>query len=115
MTRVAVLAIVSVRWRKVRRDLFEHRIPRIHDADAAIGHAATQRRRRIGTLDAHRKLLVTESYTDAKGRVADQKAQRAEKKAEKRAEREESGRGLLRGRRDSEAGEHPAPPAEPDG
>ena len=61
------------------------------------------------------RLLVTESYTDAKGKVAEQKAQRAEKRAEKRAEREESGRGLLRGRRDSEAGEHRAPPAEPDG
>jgi uncharacterized membrane protein YbhN (UPF0104 family) len=31
------------------------------------------------------KLLVTESYTDAKGRVAEQKAQRAQKKADKRA------------------------------
>jgi uncharacterized membrane protein YbhN (UPF0104 family) len=60
------------------------------------------------------KLLVTESYTDAKGKVAEQKAQRAEKRAEKRAEREESGRGLLRGRRDSEAGETAAPPPDPD-
>ena len=60
------------------------------------------------------KLLVSESYTDAKVKVAEQKAQRAEKRAEKRADREESGRGLLRGRRDSEAGEHTAPPAEPD-
>jgi uncharacterized membrane protein YbhN (UPF0104 family) len=42
------------------------------------------------------KLLVTESYTDAKGKVAEQKAQRSERKAEKRAQREESGRGLFR-------------------
>jgi hypothetical protein len=61
------------------------------------------------------KLLVSDSYTDAKVKVAEQKAQRAERRAEKRAEREESGRGLLRGRRDSEAGEHAAPPPEPDG
>jgi len=61
------------------------------------------------------KLLVSESYTDAKVKVAEQKAQRAEKRAEKRADREESGRGLRRGRRDSEAGEHQAPPAERDG
>ena len=33
------------------------------------------------------KLLVGESYADAKVKVAEQKAQRAEKKAEKRAER----------------------------
>ena len=61
------------------------------------------------------KLLVSESYTDAKVKVAEQKAQRAERRAEKRAEREESGRGLLRGRRDSEAGEHPAPPSTSEG
>ena len=62
------------------------------------------------------KLLVSESYTDAKGKVAEQKAQRAEKRAEKRAEREESGRGRLRRRRDSEAGQAPSAPTgeEPD-
>jgi hypothetical protein len=52
------------------------------------------------------KQLVGDSYSDAKGKVAEQKAQRAEKKADKRAEREESGRGLLRRRRgDDEAEE----------
>ena len=46
------------------------------------------------------KQLVTASYADAKGKVAEQKTQRAEKKAAKRAERKESGRGRLhRGRR----------------
>ncbi len=44
------------------------------------------------------KQLVGESYTDAKGRVAEQKAQRAEKKAEKKAEREASGQGRFRRR-----------------
>jgi uncharacterized membrane protein YbhN (UPF0104 family) len=48
------------------------------------------------------KLLVTESYADAKVKVAEQKAQRAGKRAEKRAERAESGRGLLRRRHDEE-------------
>jgi uncharacterized membrane protein YbhN (UPF0104 family) len=48
------------------------------------------------------KLLVTESYADAKVKVAEQKAQRAEKRAEKRAERAETGRGLLRRRREEE-------------
>ena len=42
------------------------------------------------------KQLVGESYTDAKGKVADQKAQRAAKREAKRAERKESGRHLLR-------------------
>ena len=42
------------------------------------------------------KRLVEDSYTDAKAKVAEQKAEHAKKKAEKRAEREESGRGLLR-------------------
>jgi uncharacterized membrane protein YbhN (UPF0104 family) len=52
------------------------------------------------------KQLVGDSYSDAKGKVAEQKAQRAEKKADKRAEREESGRGLLRRRHgDDEAEE----------
>jgi uncharacterized membrane protein YbhN (UPF0104 family) len=48
------------------------------------------------------KQLVGESYTDAKGKVAEQKAQRAEKKAAKRTEREEAGRGLLHRRRDDD-------------
>ena len=42
------------------------------------------------------KRLVEDSYADAKTKVAEQKAQHAEKKAEKRAERAGSGRGLLR-------------------
>ena len=48
------------------------------------------------------KLLVTESYADAKVKVAEQKAQRAEKRAEKRAERAETGRGLFRRGHDDE-------------
>jgi len=57
------------------------------------------------------KQLVTQSYTDAKGKVAEQKAQRAEKRAEKRAERKESGRGLLhRGRDDAAEGPSAAAP-----
>ena len=39
------------------------------------------------------KQLVGQSYGDAKDKMAEQKAQRAEKKQEKRAEREASGRG----------------------
>ena len=45
------------------------------------------------------KLLVGQSYVDAKAKVADQKAQRAEKKQEKRAERADGG-GFLHRRRD---------------
>jgi hypothetical protein len=42
------------------------------------------------------KLLVGQSYTDAKGKVAEQKEQRAAKKEAKRAERREEGaEGLL--------------------
>jgi hypothetical protein len=37
------------------------------------------------------KLLVGQSYTDAKGKVAEQKEQRAEKKKAKRAARKEDG------------------------
>jgi uncharacterized membrane protein YbhN (UPF0104 family) len=58
------------------------------------------------------KLLVTESYTDAKDKVAGQKAQRAERKAEKRAERAESGRGRFHRRRDNGAAENPDPEGE---
>ena len=46
------------------------------------------------------KQLVTQSYADAKVKVAEQKAQHAEKKAEKKAEREQSGRGLFHRRHD---------------
>jgi uncharacterized membrane protein YbhN (UPF0104 family) len=48
------------------------------------------------------KLLVGQSYADAKVKVAEQKAQHAERRADKKAERAESGRGLLRRRRDDE-------------
>ena len=41
------------------------------------------------------KLLVGQSYTDAKGKVAEQKTQRADKKAQKKAERTMSGEGRL--------------------
>jgi uncharacterized membrane protein YbhN (UPF0104 family) len=54
------------------------------------------------------KQLVGDSYSDAKGKVAEQKAQRAEKKADKRAEREESGRGLLRRRPGADEAEEEA-------
>jgi uncharacterized membrane protein YbhN (UPF0104 family) len=57
------------------------------------------------------KLLVTESYTDAKGKVAEQKAQRSERRAEKRAEREESGRGLFHRGDDVSAADDESPPA----
>jgi uncharacterized membrane protein YbhN (UPF0104 family) len=46
------------------------------------------------------RLLVTESYADAKAKVDEQKAQRAESRAQKRAERKESGRGRFQRRRD---------------
>ena len=46
------------------------------------------------------KLLVGSSYTDAKEKVAEQKAQRAEKRAEKRAARAESGKRLFHRDRD---------------
>ncbi len=61
------------------------------------------------------KLLVTESYTDAKVKVAEQKAQHAEKRAEKKAEREESGRGMLRRRRNGGAAEETSSSAPGDG
>jgi hypothetical protein len=51
------------------------------------------------------KRLVEDSYTDAKAKVAEQKAEHAKKKAAKRAEREESGGRLLRRGSDSAAGE----------
>ncbi len=54
------------------------------------------------------KLLVGQSYTDAKGKVADQKAQRAAKHEAKRAERSAEGGTLLRRvthRRGNDAGD----------
>jgi hypothetical protein len=53
------------------------------------------------------KQLVTQSYSDAKVKVAEQKEQRAEKKQAKRAEREaEGGKLLSRFRRGSNDDEH---------
>jgi uncharacterized membrane protein YbhN (UPF0104 family) len=60
------------------------------------------------------KQLVTDSYVDAKGRVADQKAQRAANKAERRAERAASGESRFRRRPDDGASEE-ATPATPQG
>ena len=51
------------------------------------------------------KQLVTQSYADAKVKVAEQKEEHAEKKAEKKAEREESGRGLFHRHHDNGAAE----------
>ena len=59
------------------------------------------------------RLLVTESYADAKVKVAEQKAQHAEKRAEKKAARAESGRSMFRRRRDGAAGAD-APASAPD-
>ena len=56
------------------------------------------------------KQLVTQSYADAKVKVAEQKAQHAEKKAEKKAERAKSGDGRFRRRHDEGAAETPSPP-----
>jgi uncharacterized membrane protein YbhN (UPF0104 family) len=55
------------------------------------------------------KHLVTESYADAKVKVAEQKEQHAERRAEKRAAREDSGLGRFRRRRDDGAAEDPRP------
>ncbi len=55
------------------------------------------------------KQLVTQSYTDAKVKVAEQKAEHAEKKAAKRAERSESGRGVLHRRHENGAAADPRP------
>jgi uncharacterized membrane protein YbhN (UPF0104 family) len=51
------------------------------------------------------KQLVTQSYADAKVKVAEQKAHHAEKKAEKKAERAKSGRGLFHRHHDNGAAE----------
>ena len=59
------------------------------------------------------KLLVEQSYADAKVKVAEQKAEHAAKKAEKRAEREASGQGRFRRRHDNDkTDEVPSPAAE---
>ena len=49
------------------------------------------------------KQLVTQSYADAKVKVAEQKEAHAKKKAEKEAEREKSGRGLFQRHNDNAA------------
>ncbi len=49
------------------------------------------------------KLLVSQSYSDAKVKVAEQKASRAEKRSQKRAEREASGRSRFSRHHDDEA------------
>jgi uncharacterized membrane protein YbhN (UPF0104 family) len=51
--------------------------------------------------------LVTESYTGAKDKVAEQKDQRAEKKAAKRAEREASGEGRFHRRHAKDTAQEP--------
>ena len=48
------------------------------------------------------KLLVGQSYIDAKGKVAEQKTQRADKKAQKQAERATSGQSRFHRRHDHE-------------
>jgi uncharacterized membrane protein YbhN (UPF0104 family) len=55
------------------------------------------------------KLLVEQSYTDAKVKVAEQKEQHAEKKAEKKAEREASGLSRFHRRRDDDPDEPSSP------
>jgi uncharacterized membrane protein YbhN (UPF0104 family) len=61
------------------------------------------------------KQLVTDSYVDAKGKVAEQKAQHAANKAEKKAERAASGEGRFHRRRDNGASEEATPAAPPGG
>jgi len=62
------------------------------------------------------KLLVEESYADAKLKVAEQKTQHSERRAEKKAEREASGEGRFSRRKSSEAADESssAPGGEPD-
>ena len=57
------------------------------------------------------KELVTQSYTGAKEKVAEQKEQHAEKKAAKKAEREASGEGRFHRRKDNNGAEEPTPSA----
>jgi uncharacterized membrane protein YbhN (UPF0104 family) len=54
------------------------------------------------------KLLVEQSYADAKVKVAEQKQQHAEKKAEKKAEREASGESRFHRSHDNDAAEEPS-------
>jgi uncharacterized membrane protein YbhN (UPF0104 family) len=54
------------------------------------------------------KLLVTQSYTDAKVKVAEQKEQHAENKAAKKAEREASGQGRFHRGPKNDAAEEPS-------
>ncbi len=56
------------------------------------------------------RLLVEQSYTDAKDKVAEQKTQRAEKKAVKKAERRAAGGRFRRGRNDDDANGAASPP-----
>jgi uncharacterized membrane protein YbhN (UPF0104 family) len=65
------------------------------------------------------KLLVGESYADAKVKVAEQKTQHAERRAEKKAEREASGEGRFSRRRNRDAADEvsssaPGEEGEPD-
>ena len=57
------------------------------------------------------KLLVGQSYTDAKGKVAEQKTQRADKKAQKEAERAKSGESRFHRRHDHEPTEDASLPS----
>ena len=63
------------------------------------------------------KLLVEESYADAKVKVAEQKTQHSERRAEKKAAKEASGQGRFRRRKSNDdADDAPADPGggEPD-
>jgi uncharacterized membrane protein YbhN (UPF0104 family) len=55
------------------------------------------------------KQLVSDSYVDAKGKVAEQKAQHASNRAEKKAERAASGEGRFHRRREDGASEEATP------
>jgi uncharacterized membrane protein YbhN (UPF0104 family) len=59
------------------------------------------------------KQLVTQSYADAKVKVAEQKESHAEKKAEKKARREEEGRSIFHRHHDEGAAEDDASSAAP--
>ena len=61
------------------------------------------------------KQLVTDSYVDAKAKVAEQKAQHAANKAEKKAERAASGEGRFHRSHDNGASEDATPAAPPGG
>ena len=72
---------------------------------------ATRPRRRRCSAGRAGSSSSTQSYTDAKVKVAEQKAQHAEKKAEKKARREEEGRGRFHRNHDDEAAEDASPAA----